>query len=62
MADEKMMCGCGGKKYMLFGILAIVYGIIIWMIDVMTWQPYMAWIIGGIILVLYSWVKGSKKY
>jgi hypothetical protein len=65
MADEKMMCPacCAkkGKKYMLFGVLAIVYGVIIYMMDVMGWQPYMAWIMGGIILLLIAWAKGSMK-
>ncbi|MBF8250049.1 MAG: hypothetical protein HW400_650 [Candidatus Levybacteria bacterium] len=55
-----MMCnGHGGKKFMLFGVLAIVYGIINYMIDVMAWQPYMAWIAGGVILMLVAWAKGS---
>ena len=65
MAENKMVCerccGHAGKKYMLFGVLAIVYGIIDYMITVMTWQPYMAWIVGGIILLLISWGKGAKK-
>ena len=66
MADEKMMCGkCGsghaGKKYMLFGVLAIVYGIINYLQAQMSWQPYMAWIAGGAILLLVAWAKGSKK-
>jgi hypothetical protein len=62
MAEEKMMCKCGhGKKYMLFGVLAIVYGIINYMTAIMFWQPYMAWIVGGVILLLVSWAKGSMK-
>jgi hypothetical protein len=65
MADEKMMCvkccGRAGKKYMLFGVLAIVYGIINYLTQVMGWQPYMAWITGGIILLLVAWTKGSMK-
>jgi hypothetical protein len=62
MAEEKMMCKCGhGMKYTLFGVLAIVYGIITYMTSVMNWQPYMAWIVGGVILILISWAKGSMK-
>jgi hypothetical protein len=64
MAEGKMngKCNCGhGKKYTLFGVLAIVYGIITYMISVMNWQPYMAWIIGGVILLLIAWAKGSVK-
>lgn len=64
MAEEKMMgkcCGHSGKKYMLFGVLAIVYGIINYMTAVMGWQPYMAWIVGGFILLLIAWAKGSMK-
>ncbi|OGH24249.1 MAG: hypothetical protein A3B47_04075 [Candidatus Levybacteria bacterium RIFCSPLOWO2_01_FULL_39_24] len=62
MAEEKMMCaGHAGKKYMLFGVLAIVYGVINYMISVMGWQPYMAWIAGGVILLLVAWTKGSMN-
>ena len=57
-----MMCGHGhGKKYMLFGVLAVVYGVINYMTQVMGWQPYMAWITGGVILLLVSWAKGYMK-
>jgi hypothetical protein len=63
MADEKMMCGkCSGhagKKYMLFGVLAIVYGIISYLQTQMGWESYMAWIAGGVILLLIAWAKGS---
>lgn len=63
MAEEKTMCGkcCGysGKSYVLFGTLAIVYGVIVYMIDIMAWAPYMAWIVGGVVLLLISWAKGS---
>jgi len=41
--------------------LAIVYGAINYMTAVMDWQPYIAWIIGGVILLLIAWSKGSKK-
>ena len=63
MAEEKMACcgGCGSKKYALLGIVALVYGIILYMIDIMGWQPYMAWGVGGIILLLVGWAKGSRK-
>jgi hypothetical protein len=64
MAEEKMngKCNCGhGNKYMLFGILAIVYGIITYFINVMNWQSYMAWIVGGVILVLIAWIRGSMR-
>ena len=65
MKDEKGMCNCGhghgGKKYMLFGVLAIVYGIINYLTTAMNWQPYSAWITGGVILLLVAWAKGAKK-
>lgn len=65
MAEEKMNGKCcsghKGKKFMLFGVLAIVYGIIQYMVDVMAWAPYMAWIAGGAILLLIAWAKGSMK-
>lgn len=64
MAEEKMngkCCGRAGKKYMLFGILAIVYGIINYLMTALGWQAYMAWITGGVILLLIAWAKGSMK-
>ena len=65
MKDEKGMCNCGhghgGKKYMLFGVLAIVYGIINYMTTVMGWQTYMAWVAGGAILLLIAWSKQSRQ-
>jgi hypothetical protein len=65
MAEDKIMCGkgccCSGKKYMFVGVLAIVYGAINYMISVMGWEMYMAWIVGGLILLLISWMKGSMK-
>lgn len=56
------MCAkcCGHSGYMFFGTLAIVYGIISYMIDVMVWAPYMAWIVGGIILLLIAWAKKDR--
>ncbi len=64
MAEEKMngkCCGGRGKKYMLFGVLAIVYGIINYLITALGWQAYTAWIAGGVILLLIAWAKGSMK-
>jgi len=65
MAEEKMMCGkgccCAGKKYMFVGVLAIVYGAINYMTSVMNWDSYMAWVVGGVILLLIAWMKGAKK-
>ena len=60
MAENKDVCSCRpGKKYMLFGVLAVVYGAINYMTTVMGWEPYMAWIAGGVILLLVSWAKNS---
>lgn len=63
MAEEKIVscdkCMCMG--YVFFGILAIVYAAVVYMVDIMGWQSYMAWGVGGIILLLIGWAKGSKK-
>ena len=62
MAEEKMNCKCyghAGKIYIFFGVLAIIYGIVNYMISIMNWQPYMAWVVGGVILLLIAWAKGS---
>jgi hypothetical protein len=64
MKDEEMgKCNHshGSKKYMLFGVLAIVYGVINYLMSNMGWDPYMAWISGGAILFLISWAKGGTK-
>ncbi|KKQ27099.1 MAG: hypothetical protein US48_C0024G0015 [Candidatus Levybacteria bacterium GW2011_GWA2_37_36] len=59
--NGKCCSGHAGKKYMLFGTLSIVYGIINYLTAVMGWQAYMAWITGGIILLLIAWAKNSMK-
>jgi hypothetical protein len=65
MVEEKMMngkCyGYAGKEYTFFGVLAIVYGVINYMTGVMGWEPYMAWIVGGVILLLIAWTKSAKS-
>lgn len=65
MKDTDMNCSCGhghgSKKYMLFGVLAIVYGAINYMTVVMGWETYMAWVAGGAILLLIAWAKGGMK-
>ena len=64
MAEEKMVCKCtghAGKKYMLFGVLAIVYGIVNYLMTAMGWSAYASWIAGGVILLLVAWAKGSMN-
>jgi uncharacterized protein (DUF983 family) len=72
--DKKCDCGCsccgtdagshhhhGGGKHTLFmiGILAIVYGVVTWMMAVYTWPAYIGWTVAGILLVLIGWIKKS---
>ena len=50
----------GGKKaklYFLLGVLAIVYGIINYLITVMLWPDYQAWIVGGVLLLVIGSIK-----
>ena len=61
MADEKMMMHNPKSAFMVIGVLSIVYGIINYFISALNWQPYTAWIVGGGILLLVSWAKGSMK-
>lgn len=61
MAEEKMLMPNPKAAFMVLGILAIVYGIINYLTSAMGWEPYMAWIAGGVILLLVSWAKGSMK-
>lgn len=61
MTDDKMMMPNPKSAFMVLGILAIVYGVINYLMTAMNWQPYMAWIAGGAILLLVSWAKGSMK-
>lgn len=62
MEDKKMegMMYHGKNWFMIFGVLAIVYGLINWFI-VMGWMPYIAWIVGGIILLIIGWIKKMMK-
>ncbi len=61
MAEEKMLMPHPKNAFMVLGVLAIVYGAVNYMMTVMGWEPYMAWIGGGAILLLISWAKGSMK-
>lgn len=49
------------KIFMIFGVVAIVYGIINYLMIAMNWPAYSSWITGGIILLLVSWAKGSRS-
>lgn len=61
MADDKMMMPNPKSAFMVLGILAIAYGVINYLMTAMGWEAYMAWIAGGVILLLVSWAKGSMK-
>ena len=61
MAEEKMLMPNPKAAFMILGILAIVYGVVNYLMSSMGWEPYMAWIAGGVILLLVSWAKGSMK-
>lgn len=61
MAEEKMLMPNPKNAFMVLGILAIVYGVVNYLMSSMGWQPYMAWIAGGVILLLVSWAKGGMK-
>ena len=61
MADEKALMPNPKSAFMVLGILAIVYGVVNYLMSSMGWEPYMAWIAGGVILLLVSWAKGSMK-
>lgn len=60
MAEEKMMHG-KAKMLEILGILAIVYGIINYLITALSWPSYGAWIVGGAILVLIGWAKKAME-
>lgn len=57
MADEKMWHGGKGKLLEVAGVIAIVYGIINYLMTNLSWPTYGAWIAGGVILVLVGWAK-----
>ena len=61
MAEEKMLMPNPKSAFMVLGVLAIVYGAVNYMTATMGWETYMAWIAGGVILLLVSWAKGSMK-
>lgn len=58
MKDEQMgMHKGGGHIFMTVGVLALVYGIINWLVVTYMWAPYMGWIVGGIVLIVIGWMK-----
>jgi len=59
MAEEKMHHK--GTLLITFGILAIVYGIVNYLMASLGWPNYMAWIAGGVILLLAGWAKKSME-
>jgi len=61
VAEEKMLMPNPKSAFMVLGVLAIVYGAVNYMTATMGWETYMAWIAGGVILLLVSWAKGSMK-
>ena len=65
MKGEKEMmncpCGChlgkGAHLYKLLGTVAIVFGLINYATVVLGWQSYVAWIAGGVLLVIIGMAK-----
>ena len=60
MAEEKILSPNPKSAFMVLGVVAIVYGIVNYLTTMMNWQEYMAWVVGGVILVLIGWAKGSR--
>ena len=61
MAEEKILSPNPKSAFMVLGVVAIVYVIVDYLITIMDWQTYLAWIVGGVILVLIGWAKGSTR-
>jgi hypothetical protein len=64
MKDEQMDMGMhkgGGHIFMTVGILALVYGIMTWLVMAYMWPVYMGWIVGGIVLIIIGWMKKMMK-
>ena len=59
MKDEKMKGG--GHMLMTVGILALVVGIVMWLVMAYSWPAYMGWIVGGILLLIIGWIKKMMK-
>lgn len=58
MAEDKQMCGHkGGHMLFMLGILAVVYGIIQYLMVGLNWPSYEAWIAGGVLLLVVAWAK-----
>ncbi|MFI5265301.1 MAG: hypothetical protein ACHQT7_00990 [Candidatus Levyibacteriota bacterium] len=50
-----------GGLLFVFGVLAIAYGVIQYLMVGLGWPAYGAWITGGILLLLVKWLKKSMK-
>ena len=48
-----------GRLLETVGVIAVVYGIINYLMVNLSWPTYVAWIAGGVILILIGWAKKS---
>ncbi len=56
MAEERCHCHVEGWLFLL-GVLAIVYGVVQYLLVVLAWPVYAAWLVGGILLLIVHWAK-----
>lgn len=61
MEDKNMMMYHGKNWFMIIGVVAIVYGLMTWMVMAYGWPTYTGWIVGGIILLVIGWIKKMMK-
>lgn len=50
-----------GKMLSAVGTIAIVYGAGRYVVENLIWPEYLAWIVGGVVLVLIGWAKSSME-
>ncbi|HKC14351.1 MAG TPA: hypothetical protein VKC89_00055 [Patescibacteria group bacterium] len=50
----------GGHFLFTLGIVAVVYGIIQYLMVGLGWPDYASWIVGGVLLALLGWFKKNR--
>lgn len=48
-----------GKLIEAAGVIAVIYGAGTYMVLNLSWPEYLAWIAGGVVLLLVAWAKRS---
>lgn len=57
MAEKEMHHWGGGHFLFTLGLVAIVYGVVQWVMVTYSLSSSVSWILGGVLLIAVWWVK-----